>query len=61
MSFLSGIFNYWIFPTVLLIVSIIALTKYIDSNDAKNQKKRNEDLKQIFKEAIKEAIEETRQ
>lgn len=47
-------------PCVIIIVFSILFVKWIDKNNAKYQKKHNEDLKQIFKEAIKEAIEETR-
>lgn len=48
-------------PCVIMIVFSILFVKWIDKNNAKDQKKHNEDLKQIFKEAVKEAIEETRQ
>ena len=48
-------------PCVIMIVFSILFVKWIDKNNAKDQKKHNEDLKQIFKEAMKEAIEETRQ
>ena len=48
-------------PCVIMIVFSILFVKWIDKKNAKDQKKHNEDLKQIFKEAIKEAIEETRQ